>query len=110
MKKEVQKKDPTTQKGVGSCGTISKLQDTNIEKENSSFNQRYMAGGPRALKGGSLWFFKACGVQCLALQEPKVVALAMVFRKGRRIERKKKMCLREDDEEEESFLNKEGGD
>ena len=67
-------------------------------------------GGPRASKGGSLWFSQACGVQCLALQEPKVVALAMVFRKGRRIERKKKMCLREDDEEEESFLNKEGGD
>ena len=34
----------------------------------------------------------------------------MVFGKGRRLERKKKMSLKEDEEEEESFLNKEGDD
>ena len=40
----------------------------------------------------------------------KSCTFAMVFRKGKRLERKKKTCLREDEKEEKSFLNKEVDD
>ena len=67
-----------------------------------------MAAGSRAANGVLCGFFGLWGLVFM-IWEPKVVALAMVFRKGRRLERKK-MYLREDEEEEESFLNKEGDD